>query len=118
MTFISWMISGYSDHSFSQDLRLLQCTMSPKQKIDPRVMLEWNAANCASPIVNSGYLSSAIGGSGYTPIGPLMTLMRYYSIPPYFVYCISSPDLMTSPLIMLSRAGKKWLIRSCNDPRQ
>ena len=59
--------------------------MSPKQQTDPKVMLDWNAANCASPIVNSGYLSSEVEGSGYTYIGPLMTLISYSFIPPYFV---------------------------------
>ena len=54
--------------------------MSRKQQTDPKVMLDWNAANCASPIVNYGYISSAIGKYGYTPIRPLMTLMRYSSI--------------------------------------
>ena len=76
-------------------------------------MLDWNAAaaNCASPIVNSGYLSSAIGQSGYlssaigrsgylssaigrsgylssaggrsgyTLIGQFMTLMRHFQFP-------------------------------------
>ena len=46
--------------------------MSPKQQTDSEVMLDWNAANCTSSIVNSEYLSSAGGGSGDTPIGPLM----------------------------------------------
>ena len=41
--------------------------------------------------------------SGYTPIGPLMILMRYSSISLYLVYT-SSLNPMVSPLNMLSRA--------------